>query len=222
VDPFSRLRGGDSLIMMDSQHLQELPPAASAWRPSPGAESTHSARLDALLGLFGQRPGDLGYWTKVPGAAIPDPHCSLLVHEGHMTAVLQDHYRDQISLRVLEEHRSNDVYGRKIVLALNRTRQVVEFAVMRSSLRDCSPRLKEAILEGKKSLGLILMEHVARRHVVPEHFLRLRPAAQLKGHFGRTGRCITYGRLATIYLDGQPTMRLLEVVAPNPGDRAPY
>ena len=176
------------------------------------------ARLRALVGLFGQQPSALGHWAPVPGEAVPEPYSSLLVHDRHMTVTIQAYYGARVNLRVLDQRRDGDHYSRKIVLALEGTGRVAEFAVVRCDLRECPPGMRQAILEGKKSLGLVLIEHVVHRRVVPELYLRVRPSAELRGHFGLPRCGPTYGRLATVWCDRRPAIRLLEVITPGPGE----
>jgi chorismate-pyruvate lyase len=177
--------------------------------------STRGVSLQGLIGIFGQTPSALGRWVLLPAEELPDPYAGLLVHHGHMTTTVERHHGQRVRLRVLDERRRPDYYARKILLELEETGSVAEFAIMRCDVRRCKPKVRDIILEGKTSLGRILIEHEVLRHISPERFLRVTPAAELREYFGLKKPRRTYARLATIYCERGLSVDLLEVLAPE-------
>jgi chorismate-pyruvate lyase len=145
---------------------------------------------------------------------VPPPYDRLLVHSHHMTVTVEAHHGDLVDLRILESRRADDWYARKILLELQKCRQVVLFGMVRITLTDCGSAVAERILEGKTPLGRILIEHDVLRRIEPTAFLRVLPGPWTEKYFG-DAKETTYGRLAVIHCDDRPAIELLEVVAPE-------
>ncbi len=116
---------------------------------------------------------------------------------------------------MLQVHKENDVYARKILLALQNNGRVVQFGIMRVHLRYCSAKVKQEILAEKTPLGRILIENKVLRRIEPTAYLRVTPGPGMMTWFGLKEPRITYGRLALIHCDGRPAVELLEIVAPE-------
>ncbi len=169
--------------------------------------------LDALLALF-PPSDDLAAREVVHAAAVPPPYHGLLVHEHHMTVTVENYHGDLVDVIVLERRQDGDSYARKILLALQGTRQVVQYGIMRVNFRYTSDAVRAEIVAGKTPLGRVLIQHDVLRRIEPTAFLRVVPGKALTQWFGLEQPRPTYGRLAYIHCDGQPAVELLEVVAP--------
>jgi hypothetical protein len=151
-------------------------------------------------------------WRQAAAAELPEPCRTLLVHDQHMTAVLQAHYGLPVELHVLQEHQDADVYTRLIVLCLQgRSNEVVETGIMRLSLRLMTDGVRREILSRSAPLGDILIRHDVMRRIEPRWFLQLQGRSPLLEPFGRSV-APACGRIGIIHCDGQPAIELLEVV----------
>lgn len=172
------------------------------------------SELCAGFARWGSFPLD---FSEVEPASVPDPHQSLLVHESHMTRVLMDHYRvDHLDLYVMERHLDSDLYSRKIFLTRPNSPVDVEFGLVRLNLSYCPQPVRDEILGGKKPLGAILIEHNVLRRIEPKWFLKFPPNSTMLRWFGNRDGTPTFGRLGTIYCNGEPAVEVLEIVTNLP------
>jgi hypothetical protein len=148
---------------------------------------------------------------------IPAPHDQLLVHHEHMTIVLEKYHRSPVDLHVIENYLDAKYYTRMITLAARDTGKIVELGIVRLDLSYISPRVREEIVAKKLPLGAILIKHDVHRRIKPRYFLRFPAAGQVLGLFGINYPQPAYGRLGTIFCDGEPAIELLEIVT-NTGE----
>jgi len=186
------------MSMIDSQTLEDLS----------GAQAL-------LLTLC--RPFVRGYFdpecTVIQPEGIPHPEDDLLVHHDHMTIVLQRHHGLPVRVRVLEEHLDGDLYTRKIALLPTGSEKVVEWGICRLDLRYIPEEAKREILAKELPLGAVLIKHDVHRRVKPRYFIRLPESSAVLKMFGAPlNKEPVYGRLGTIYCDGEPCIELLEIV----------
>jgi hypothetical protein len=166
-----------------------------------------------LYALF--PPGnDMPEYEFVPADEVPLPYHGLLVHEHHMTVTVEKYHGDLVDVRVLERHYNDEFYARKILLALQGNRRVVQFGIMRVYYRFLSPEVRAEILAGRTPLGRILIQHDVLRRIEPTAFLRIVTTPAMMQWFGLEQPRSTYGRLALIHCNEQPAVELLEIVAP--------
>jgi hypothetical protein len=151
----------------------------------------------------------------IPPKEMPEPYRSLLVHEHHMTVTVEAHHGDLVDVRILARQHSGNSYSRKIVLALQKTGRIVQFGIVRIDLTQCSPAVRDAIVEGKTPVGRVLIRHDVLRRIEPTAFLRIRGGPAQMAWFGLTEPATLYGRLGIIHFDGRPAVELLEIVAPE-------
>jgi hypothetical protein len=144
---------------------------------------------------------------------VPPPYDRLLVHPHHMTVTVEAHHGDLVDVHILERHRAEDWYARKILLELQKSRKVVLFGLVRIILAYCGRDVQARIVEGKTPLGRILIEHDVLRRIEPTAFMRVLPGPWTRRYFG-VSQGETYGRLAVIHCDERPAIKLLEIVAP--------
>lgn len=143
---------------------------------------------------------------------VPEPFSGLLVHNEHMTTVLEQYYGAAVVLDVLEDHSAGEVYDRKILLRTARTGEAVEVGVARIHFRYTPDAVRDEILRREAPLGDILIRHNVLRRIEPKWFFRCEPAGPLAGAFGRPLGRPVYGRMGVIYCDEAPAIELLEVV----------
>jgi hypothetical protein len=171
--------------------------------------------LPSLYALF-PAAGEL--WQEfefVHADEVPSPYRELLVHDQHMTVTVEAHHGDSVDVRILDRVHNDDVYARKILLALHGSGRVVQFGIMKINLSYCSPTVREEIVAGRTPLGRILIEHDVLRRIEPTAFLRVIPDPAMMKWFALDKPVRTYGRLAIIHCDEQPAVELLEIVIPE-------
>jgi hypothetical protein len=152
------------------------------------------------------------FCEPVPAAEVPEPFAGLLVHNDHMTSRLREHHGQPVALCVLDESRDDPLYRRKIVLALEGTDRVIEFGVVRIDFRLTPPDAREAILEQRMPLGDVLMRAARLRRIEPRWYVKLSARCPIFAEFCDSGLGDVYGRVGTIYCNGDPAVELLEVV----------
>lgn len=151
--------------------------------------------------------------TPVAADALPSPFDNLLVHHDHMTTMLAAHHGRPVALDVLERtHEAND-YARRIVLTLKGTPIVVEFGIVRLNLGPIAPDAREEILAGDTPLGDILIRHDIMRRIDPKWYFRFPTNSCFGAAFSPPPKGDLFGRLGVIHCNGQPVIKLLEVVA---------
>lgn len=145
---------------------------------------------------------------------ITHPEDQLLVHHDHMTEVLERHFGSPVDVKVLDEVWDGELYTRKIALApRHQPGKVVEWGIARLDLRYLSEPVKAEILDKKLPLGAVLIKHNVLRRVKPRWFIRFPddgPTLKLFGELPHRGPL--YGRIGTIYCDGEPAIEVLEIV----------
>jgi chorismate-pyruvate lyase len=171
-------------------------------------------RLHELLSLF-PTADDFSSYEAVAPEAVPPPYHGLLVHQHHMTVTVEAHHGERVDVVIYNRRHDGPYYARRIFLALQKSRRVVQYGLVRINLRYCSPAVRAEIIAGETPLGRILINHDVLRRIEPTGFLRMVPGPELMKQFGLSEPAPTYGRLAYIHCDGQPAIELLEVVAPE-------
>lgn len=143
--------------------------------------------------------------------SIPPVPRSLLVHDRHMTATLNAHHGQSVSLEVLSFVCEGNSYRRKIALHIDDGR-IVEFGLVRLRL-DLLPDAARGDIEARVlPLGEIFLRYGVMTRVAPQWFLRFAPGNEVVRCLGNDVRAEAYGRLGLIHCNGQPAVELLEVV----------
>ncbi len=171
-------------------------------------------QLHDLLGLF-PTAEDFSSIEAVPAENVPPPYHGLLVHEHHMTVTVETYHRDRVDVVIYNRRHDGPYYARRIFLALQKSRRIVQYGLVRINLQYCSPAVRTEIIAGETPLGRILINHDVLRRIEPTGFLRVLPGLALMKQFNLSEPTPTYGRLAYIHCDEKPAIELLEVVAPE-------
>jgi chorismate-pyruvate lyase len=151
----------------------------------------------------------------ISGDQVPQPYHDLLVHEHHMTVTVEAHHGSLVDVQVLERTRDGDGYARKILLAKQSDRRIVQFGLVLIWLNYCSPAVSAEIIAEKTPLGRILINHNVLRRIEPTDYLRVTPGPEMMQWFDLKTPVAAYGRLALIHCDGKPAIELVEIVTPE-------
>ena len=170
-------------------------------------------RLIAPLGKFYDRSGlILPEIEIIPGEAMPEPRCSLLVHTRDMTSTLERFHGARCHIRTLQ-WLEDEAYSRLVVLELDGSGKPVEFGAITIHLEAFREHARELILERRLPLGTILNEEHIGFVSCPQAFfcvtaddlvaeaLKVPPATQL---YARSNRLSTS--------DGQALAEIVEIL----------
>lgn len=148
----------------------------------------------------------------IPAEQIPEPYHTLLVHEKHMTLTLTAHYRAFLELHVKEMHYEGSLYSRKITLTVPQVKSVIEYGLIRLDLRYVPEPVKQEIFQQRTPMGELLLRHNILQHVQPKWFLKLPPDCSILRWMGAKVDHPLFGRLGTIYCNGEPAVEVMEIV----------
>jgi chorismate-pyruvate lyase len=177
--------------------------------------SPATAELATLVGLFYERPDELGRFDQVSAREMPQPYRQLLAHEHHMTVTVERFNEDPVTVQVLESKSQGNHYSRRILLQLQSDSRVVQFGIERLNFDYLSTDVRQEIESRSAPLGRILIQHNVLREIELLALWRVAPGADLCRLFGTEPDEITYGRTAIIHCNGEPAVELLEIVAPE-------
>ncbi|MGL6075824.1 MAG: hypothetical protein ACRC8S_16840 [Fimbriiglobus sp.] len=152
--------------------------------------------------------------VTVSGDEMPEPYRSLLVHTHHMTVTVEQFYGEMVNVEVDEVARRDNLYARKIFLRLEKSSQVVQFGLVAIDLTMLSPVVRAEILAGEIPLGRVLIQHNVMREVHPVGYFRVTLDEFLAKRMGVAIGVESYGRLGVITTDGQPAIRVAEILTP--------
>jgi len=169
------------------------------------------SRATSLVRLFVPTASDFGTLRSVVAADVPQPYRDLLDHCSHMTVAMERFHGGPAGLRVVAtaDADRDDWYAREILLTSPRG-DVVQYGIVRIDLSVLEPATAARVRRGDVPLGRILIESGVLCEVQRVRLLEVRPGPHLEPWLGR-GR--TYGRVAALVVDGQPTIELLEISA---------
>ena len=170
------------------------------------------ARGRDLVSLFHSDEASFGHLQCAAPEHLPDLARQLLDHRSHMT-VAMERLHGPVQLRVVD--RGEDASGRyaREILLLRADGSVVQHGIVRIDLPRLAAETAAAIRAEAIPLGRILIDAGLLREVHDVALLEIEPGPHLRRLFGTDAT--TYGRVATIDLDGVPTVELLEIVAPG-------
>lgn len=175
-----------------------------------GAAADAVTRAAALVELFVQPSAECGAFVAVAADEVPEPFRSLLDHVSHMTVAMERHHRGKVGLRIVAEMTGpGDVYAREIVLT-GPDGRVVQFGIVRLDLAALAPATAARVRAGVAPLGRVLVDAGALCAVGDVALVRVAPGPHLRSLIGPAP---TFGRVATIAVEGRPVIELLEVVA---------
>jgi chorismate-pyruvate lyase len=170
--------------------------------------------LPSLIEVYYASPSTLGEFHRVSADDVPDPYRGLLAHRCHMTVTVEAFHGDSVDVTVLRSSYHERAYCREILLKTHCTGDVVQYGIVRLNMDLVAERPRDEILEERKPLGRVLIEHEVLREVELFDLFLVRCGPALAEFFGVEIGTLTYGRTALIYCDSEPAIELLEIVAP--------
>lgn len=170
--------------------------------------------LDALVDLFYTAHAELGEFREIPASEVPDQYRLLLDHHQHMTVTVERFHGCPVDVQVVQLHKTDLHYSRKILLTRQSDGEVVQFGIVRLCLDYLAPAVRREVESQDTPLGRILIEHNVLREVQLISLWEVAPGDNLRELFGLDESTTTYGRTALIYCNGIPAVELLEIVAP--------
>lgn len=168
--------------------------------------------LEALTQLFPDGEGLIESVESLTHEAMPEPYHSLLCHEHHMTVTMERYHHCPVDVHVAFEEYADPLYCREITLTRSGTDQIVQFGLVRFDFSYVTPAVKADILSKQLPLGRVLIQHNVLRSIDLKWVLRIEPGPAMRRHLQFDQPGPVYGRMATIFCNGQPAVELLEVV----------
>lgn len=172
-------------------------------------------QLDELINLFYDDPATLGQFELCRLENCPEVYRSLLAHNAHMTVTVERRHGELVDVEVLQDSIIGENYQREIVLRRKSDGCVVQYGIVRLKLNLINSKVREEILSKQIPLGRVLIENNVMRQVQLGSLWKVRCGSILANCFNTNESSITYGRTALIFLDAEPAIELLEIVAPE-------
>ena len=172
-----------------------------------------SKEIRLLLAFFGE--SRIPQCLEIDAEEVPQSERELLVHRRHMTVTLEEYYRDRVKVVPYRVHQQGDLYGRKLDLVAVSSGLVVMTGIMLFNFSCCGSKVRDLILAEEVPLGRILIENRILRRISSETFVRIEAGDPFVERFDLKAPQPAFGRLATIFYDGEPAVDLLEVVRPE-------
>ena len=149
-----------------------------------------------------------------PSELSPDAR-RLLVHSGDMTSKLEEHFGDDMRLRVIQCEHTPERYRREVILFCAKSALPVEYGAIEISLDAFTEPLRSEIVAGVLPLGGLLNAHKVRYRSEPNGFLRVAPCAHLAELFNLASPAPLFGRSNRLLsADGVVLARIVEVLRP--------
>lgn len=178
------------------------------------ARSAPSALLQRFYWRAGLAPPRL---RVVPGAEVPEPSKSLLVHSRDMTPTLESFHRRPILLEALRSERQDDMYWREVLLRRAGDAKPVEYGAIRICLALLSPAAARSVLQERRPLGSILQDEAIAHLSWPQAFFRVQADARLSRLLDLRQPATLYGR-RNVLVDGSRRLlaEVIEILPPEP------
>jgi chorismate-pyruvate lyase len=168
--------------------------------------------VKSLCNLFHPTAAEVGLFEEVSAAELPDQYKALLAHDDHMTVTVEAWHNSLVEVQVIEEHRQEDYYSRRIVLALQRDGKPVQYGIMRINLAGLPQIVRLEIESQALPLGRIMIRHHLMREVELLCLWKITAGPELRKHLKLERGATCFGRTARILVDKQPAVELLEIV----------
>jgi hypothetical protein len=175
------------------------------------------SRARSLADLFSGDPADgFGTFAPVAAAEVPQPARTLLDHISHMTVAMERFHGAAVDLRVVAEVDLPDGrYAREILLTVPGSGaapgRVVQHGIVRIDLGCIAPAVAARIRRREQPLGRILVTAGMLCEVHDVALVSILPGPHLARLLSDRR---TFGRVASIAVDGRSAIDLLEIVAP--------
>ena len=167
-----------------------------------------------LIEIYYHPAGAFGTLTKCIVEDVPEPYRGLLAHTNHMTVTVESFHHDSVTVDVLRSSEDHEQYCREILLRTLSTSLVVQYGIVRLNLKFLPAAPLAEILEQKKPLGRVLIEHNVLRKIELFELLKIECGHALANFFSVPIGSIAYGRTAILHCNNEPAIELLEIVRP--------
>ena len=170
--------------------------------------------LSSLVHLYYANPNELADFRLVSHDQTPTVYQQLLSHISHMTVTVERFYGQSVDVSVLRSGHDSGHYFREILLRTQHDQKVVQYGIVRLHLNHVPEAPRREILEEKKPLGRVLIEHNVLREIELCDLFEVSCGPYLSQYFEVPLHAKTYGRTAMLHCNGEPAIELLEIVAP--------
>ncbi len=151
--------------------------------------------------------------TFIQAEEMPDTERVLLVHESDMTPRLAEHHGCEIILDVHAKSQLGNYLVRASVLKKKTDESPIEFGAIGIHLEGFSEQARLDILECKKPLGGLLMDHSVAHTSHPSGYFRIEIDHRLANLLGASEGQILYGRCNELrHSNGAPLAEVVEVL----------
>jgi chorismate-pyruvate lyase len=172
--------------------------------------------ISELLDQFYPEPiGYLQLGEFEPVLVPPPPYGGLLNHHKHMTVTVESHYREKVDVRVHRCFQDGDWYCREITLVTTQSKRVVQYGIVRLDTTTLEPEVWQKINSQEVPLGRVLIEHNVLREVQLCGLWRIQAGPALAALLQVAVGQRVWGRTALIYCNGEPAIKLLEILSPT-------
>jgi chorismate-pyruvate lyase len=179
-----------------------------------GLSSDGSVSLSSLIHLYYPNPDALADFRLVSHNQTPTVYQQLLSHISHMTVTVERFYGQPLDVSVLRSGQDSCHYFREILLRTQHDQKVVQYGIVRLHLNHVPEAPRREILEEKKPLGRVLIEHNVLREIELCDLFEVTCGPYLSRYLEVPLHAKTYGRTAMLHCNGEPAIELLEIVAP--------
>ncbi|MHB8972599.1 MAG: hypothetical protein ACYC3X_21585 [Pirellulaceae bacterium] len=170
--------------------------------------------LPSLVTLFCRSMDEVGGFAEVTADALPPDYRRLLDHHDHMTVTLESAWGCPVAVEVKRRRVTRNRYERKSILRAARGGRVLQYCLVRLRCDCLDETVREEIEAEQIPLGRILIHHNMLRKVQMLALWKITTGPDLRSAFGLSQPTVTYGRTALIYLNADPAVELLEILAP--------
>ncbi|MBU6172672.1 MAG: hypothetical protein KGQ60_02655 [Planctomycetes bacterium] len=182
--------------------------------PPPNRRPGVCVSADSLIAIYYSEPSELGRFHICDPNEVPDAYKQLLSHTNHMTVTVEEFHGDSVDVEVLRSNTDQEHYCREILLRTHHTSLVVQYGIVRLSMRFLPEAPRYEILQQKKPLGRVLIEHDVLRKIELFELILIECGPALANFFSVPCGTATYGRTAILYCNNEPAIELLEIVRP--------
>ncbi len=174
-----------------------------------------SMRARELVCLFHADPDRFAQFSAAAAVDLPHGPRTLLAHTSHMTLAMERFHGGSVGLIVASRRDCDDGrYAREILLTASAGR-LVQYGIVRLDIDRLPAAAAAAIRLESEPLGRILLAAGLLCDIHDVELLRVATGPGFAAVMDSAEGLETYGRVATIQLDGHAIIELLEIVAPG-------
>ncbi len=141
---------------------------------------------------------DLNF-IQIPKQHLPSRYKQLLDHSRSMTLRLENFYRQEMAIKVIENQISNNIYKREIVMFGKKDyipRELAYIEVFLKNLPNESSR--QRTIEGKEPFGKILIDYGIKAKTEIKFFFKIHKNKQIL-KYSKNHNDVYYGREYSIF-----------------------